>query len=180
MVDKYFFTPVGDGEFGWQYEQHACVVLPDGDIMLLDNGHFRSKNKEKWILNRDNFTRGVRYRIDTEEMTIRQVWQYGKERGAEFFSPYISNVEYYDEGHYLVHSGGIGREDGYASKSLGPFLDAQSPNVELRSITVEEKDGVVLYQLETEGNFYRPRNCRSTTAATIWCSARVHSSAVSR
>ncbi len=27
--------------------------------------------------------------------------------------------------------------------------------MELRSITVEEKDGVVLYQLETEGNFYR-------------------------
>lgn len=43
MVDKYFFTPVGEGEFDWQYEQHACVVLPDGDIMLFDNGHFRAK-----------------------------------------------------------------------------------------------------------------------------------------
>ena len=55
----------------------------------------------------------------------------------------------------MIHYSGIGREGGYAAKGLGAFLDADDPNVELRSITVEEKDGVVLYQLETEGNFYR-------------------------
>ena len=55
----------------------------------------------------------------------------------------------------MIHSGGIGREKGEASKSLGAFLDVKNPDVELRSITVEEKNGVVLYQLETEGNFYR-------------------------
>jgi arylsulfate sulfotransferase len=97
----------------------------------------------------------VRYRIDTDKMEIEQVWQYGKERGQEFFSGYICNVEYYDESHYMIHSGGIGRENGEASDSLGAFLDMKDPNVELRSITVEEKDGVVLYELETEGNFYR-------------------------
>ena len=49
-MQKYFFKPVGDlSKFDWQYEQHACVVLPDGDIMLFDNGHFRSKNPEKRI-----------------------------------------------------------------------------------------------------------------------------------
>lgn len=156
MVDKYFFTPVGDVEnFDWQYEQHACVVCPDGDIMMFDNGQYRAKSKEKYIKNQDNFSRGVRYRIDTEKMEIEQVWQYGKELGQEFFSPYICNVEYYDEGHYMVHSGGIGRENGYASDSLGAFLDMKAPGVELRSITVEEKDGVVLYEMEVEGNFYR-------------------------
>ncbi len=55
----------------------------------------------------------------------------------------------------MIHSGGIGRENGYASKALGAFLDMNDPKYELRSITVEEKDGVVLYQMETEGNFYR-------------------------
>jgi len=156
MVDKYFFKPVGDrATFDWQYEQHACVVCPDGDVMCFDNGQYRAKVKEKYIENRDNFSRGVRYRIDTEKMEIEQVWQYGKERGQEFFSAYICNVEYYDEGHYMIHSGGIGFENGYASNSLGAFLDMADPNVELRSKTVEQKDGVVLYELETEGNFYR-------------------------
>ena len=158
-MQKYFFKPVGGGEFDWQYEQHACVVLPDGDVMMLDNGHFRSKNKEKWILNRDNFSRGVRYRIDTEKMTIQQVWQYGKERGAEFFSPYISNVEYYDEGHYMIHSGGIAYENGEPAEGMAimklmdpAFKDA---NIELRAITVEVKDDEVVYEMQIEGNYYR-------------------------
>lgn len=156
MVDKYFFTPVGDVEnFDWQYEQHACLITPEGDVMCFDNGQYRSKNKDSYIENRDNFSRGVRYRIDTEKMEIEQVWQYGKERGQEFFSPYICNVEYYEDGHYMVHSGGIGVENGYASKSLGAFLDPKDPSVELRSVTIEEKDGVVLYELDVEGNFYR-------------------------
>lgn len=40
-------------------------------------------------------------------MTIEQVWEYGKERGSEFYSPYISDVDYLDKDHYIVHSGGI-------------------------------------------------------------------------
>ncbi|WP_320007667.1 aryl-sulfate sulfotransferase [Maridesulfovibrio sp.] len=156
MVDKYFFKPVGDVKnFDWQYEQHACVVCPDGDIMCFDNGQYRAKVKEKYIKNTENFSRGVRYRIDTDKMEIEQIWQYGKERGQEFFSPYICNVEYYGEGHYLTHSGGISSIDGWASDGLGAFLDPEDPSVELRSVTVEEKDGVVMYELDVEGNFYR-------------------------
>ncbi|WP_415719332.1 aryl-sulfate sulfotransferase [Maridesulfovibrio sp.] len=156
MVDKYFFTPVGDVEnFDWQYEQHACLVTPTGDIMCFDNGQFRAKSKENYLKNSENFSRGVRYRIDTDKMEIEQVWQYGKERGPEFFSPYICNVEYYEDGHYMVHSGGIGYENGLPADSLGSFLDKNDPNVELRSVTIEEKNGVVLYEMETEGNFYR-------------------------
>jgi arylsulfate sulfotransferase len=157
MVDRYFFTPVGDlKNFDWQYEQHAALVCPNGDIMCFDNGQYRAKKKEKYIKNHENFSRGVRYRIDTEKMEIEQVWQYGKERGQEFFSPYICNVEYYDEGHYMIHSGGIGFKDGWAADELGPFLNPRKdPSHELKSVTVEEKDGTVLYELQTEGNFYR-------------------------
>jgi arylsulfate sulfotransferase len=156
MVDKYFFTPVGDVDnFDWQYEQHSALICPNGDVMAFDNGQYRSKNKEKYIKNRDNFSRGVRYRIDTEKMEIEQVWQYGKERGQEFFSGYICNVEFYDEGHYMIHSGGIGFKNGMASDVLGAFMNVNDPAVELRSVTVEEKDGVVLYEMEVKGNFYR-------------------------
>jgi arylsulfate sulfotransferase len=155
-VYKYFFTPVGDVKnFDWQYEQHAALITPSGDVMCFDNGQYRSKNKKNYIKNQDNFSRGVRYRIDTEKMEIEQVWQYGKERGYNFFSPYICNVECYDEGHYMIHSGGIGYKDGVASDTLAAFFKPDDPTTEARSITVEEKDGVVLYELETEGNFYR-------------------------
>ncbi len=155
-MQKYFFKPVGDtANFDWQYEQHACVICPNGDVMAFDNGQWRAKSKEKYIKNRDNFSRGVRYRIDKEKMEIEQVWQFGKEWGQHFFSPYICNVEYYAEGHYLVHSGGIGSIDGYASDALPAFLDAKEDGVDVYSRTVEEKDGVLRYFIETDGNFYR-------------------------
>nr|MBR5318269.1 aryl-sulfate sulfotransferase [Peptococcaceae bacterium] len=160
-MQKYFFKPVGDlSKFDWQYEQHACVVLPDGDIMLFDNGHFRSKNPEKRIPNHDNFSRGVRYRIDTEKMEIEQIWQYGKERGADFFSPYICNVEYYNEGHYMVHSGGIGYEDGKPCDGFA-VMDAMDPvkskehTYTFNSITCELVDDEVVLELHVPANCYR-------------------------
>lgn len=157
-MQKYFFKPVGDLEhFDWQYEQHACVVLPDGDIMLFDNGHWRSKIKENYVAAKDNFSRGVRYRIDTEKMEIEQIWQYGKERGADFFSPYICNVEYYNEGHYMVHSGGIGYEDGKPCEGMAVML-SMSPGEHqytFNSITCELVDDQVVYELHVPANCYR-------------------------
>ena len=156
---KYFFTPVGDGEFDWQYEQHANVITPDGDVMCFDNGHFRSKIKDQYRLNKDNFSRGVRYKINTDDMTIRQVWQYGKERGQEFFSSYICNVEYYEEGHYMVHSGGVQYYKGEASEQFAALMQ-DNPDVSTRSITVEILDNQVMMELEVEGNFYRAEKLR--------------------
>lgn len=158
MVDRYFFTPIGDlDNFDWQYEQHAAVVLPDGDIMCFDNGHWRSKNPEHYLKNRDNFSRGVRYRIDTENMTIEQVWQYGKERKAEFFSPYISNVEYYCDDYYLVHSGGIAYFKGEVAEGLGSRLGRGKDKafVDLYAKTVEIKDGDVVFEMMVPANMYR-------------------------
>ena len=88
-------------------------------------------------------------------MEIEQVWQYGKELGQDFFSPFICNVEYYGEGHYLVHSGGIGWDHGWASEQLGAFIKLGDEGYDINSKTVELKDDVVMYYLEVDGNFYR-------------------------
>lgn len=166
LVDKYFFKPVGDGEFDWQYEQHSAVVLPDGDIMVFDNGHWRSKIKENYVPAKDNFSRGVRYRIDTDKMEIEQVWQYGKERGEEFFSTYICNVEYYGEGHYLVHSGGIGKYEGETCNEP-PVLHMNEEGVVYNSITVEIKDDVVMYEMHLPSNHYRAEKLKLYSAEDV-------------
>ena len=152
-MQKYFFKPVGNN-FGWQYEQHACVITPDGDVMCFDNHHYGSKNPEKYLAAKDNYSRGVRYKINTDDMTIEQVWQYGKDRGAEFFSPYICNVEYYNEGHYMVHSGGIAYDtEGNPSEALGAFAKDQGGRLE--SVTVEICDNKKMLDLHVPGNYYR-------------------------
>lgn len=151
---KYFFTPVGDGDFDWPYEMHACLVTDNGDIMCFDNGHYRSKVRDKFLLNRDNFSRGVLYRINQEKMTVEQLWQYGKERGEEFFSSYIGNVEFYGEGHYLVHSGGIQYYGEHASEKPAALMQ-DDPNVRAESITVEILHGKVIMEMKVTGNFFR-------------------------
>lgn len=155
MREAYFLKPVGDLE--WQYEQHACLITPDGDVMTFDNGHYRSKNPEHYRLGKDNYSRGVRFSIDREKRTVRQIWQYGKERGNEFFSPYISNVDYYGEGNYLVHSGGIASLDGITCEGVGSRRYFENKNVRLESKTVELLDGRVVYEMCLNANYYRAK-----------------------
>lgn len=174
-MQKYFFKPVGDlDKFDWQYEQHACIMLPDGDIMLFDNGHYRSKDPQKHIPNSKNFSRGVRYHINTEKMEIEQIWQYGKERGAEFFSPYICNVEYYDEGHYMVHSGGIGYKDGQTCEGMA-VLECIHPDghtYTFNSITCEIINDQVVYELQVPANCYRAEKMPIYYANEVWESGK--------
>lgn len=171
LVKKYFFKPVGDVKnFDWQYEQHSAVVLPDGDIMCFDNGHWRAKVKEKYVPAKDNFSRGVRYRVNTDKMEVEQVWQYGKERGAEFFSTYICNVEYYGEGHYMVHSGGTGIFKGETcNKPPVQFMGDDEKDLKMNSITVEIKDDKVVYEMQIPANYYRaeklPLYCKEDVLA---------------
>lgn len=159
---KYFFKNVTKGDFDWQYEQHAASILPNGDVFVFDNGTWRSKTVENRVAPEHNFSRGVIYRIDTDKMEIEQVWQYGKERGSEFYSPYICNTDYYADGHYMVHSGGIATYRGKHTDGLGAMLlnkyRDEHIHLTLESITVEVLNDEVKYELKVQGgNYYRAR-----------------------
>lgn len=147
---KYFFSPIGD-DFEWQWSQHAAMITPEGYVFILDNGNNKSKIKEEYVPAKDSYTRGVIYKIDTENMTIEQVWQYGKERGSEFYSPYISDVDYIAENHYIVHSGGIVYKDGKVQNQPAGLAGADR----LVSDTVEILNDKVIFEIILESNNYR-------------------------
>lgn len=149
---QYFFTPVGDN-FEWQWSQHAAMVTPEGYVLLFDNGNNKSKQKDAYVPATDSYSRGVMYQINTDNMTIRQVWQYGKERGSDFYSPYISDVDYLAANHYIVHSGGIVRADGQPSNQPASLTGGN--NIELLSDTVELINDQVVYELKLPTNAYR-------------------------
>ena len=147
---KYFFTPIGD-DFEWQWSQHAAMITPEGYVFILDNGNNKSKVKEEYVSAEDSYTRGVMYKIDTDEMTIEQVWEYGKERGSEFYSPYISDVDYIEKDHYIVHSGGIVYKDGKVQNQPAGLGGAD----ELVSDTVELLNDEVIFEIKLPTNNYR-------------------------
>lgn len=149
-MQKYFFEPDENTEFQWS--QHAAMILPDGNLFVFDNGNNRSKTAENAVSAENNYSRGVIYQLDKENKIIHQVWQYGKERGSEFYSPYISDVDYFNDGHYLIHSGGISKtEDGKPNNEPAGLQKAGSMN----SITTEVKDDEVIFEMQLPGNFYR-------------------------
>ena len=94
---SYFFTPEGE-DFEWFYAQHQITMLDNGDVMLFDNGTAKVKRSddENRVKGDDVYSRAVVYHLDTDNMTVSQVCEYGKERGAEWYSDWISGVESLD------------------------------------------------------------------------------------
>lgn len=132
-------TPVGDN-FEYVWGQHAISMLPDGRIFVFDNGNGRSKGTD-FMNTKDprNYSRAVIYQIDQENMTVEQLWQYGKERGFELFSRYICDVDYLGPNHYLINFGGA--SDAATGKP--------------KATVVEIKNDQVVSELKLDTNTYR-------------------------
>ncbi|MEM8485431.1 MAG: aryl-sulfate sulfotransferase [Bacteroidota bacterium] len=94
-------------DFEWSWYQHAPELMPDGTLLLFDNGDRRNYAMDQL------YSRAVAYRIDETNMTIQQVWSYGKERGEETYSQIVSDVDYHvDEDNIVFMPGAAGRNQG--------------------------------------------------------------------
>jgi len=92
----------GTDEFEWFTGQHSLNILENGNILLFDNGMSRD------FIPVPTYSRAVEYEIDEENMTVRQVWQYGKERGFDLHSLITSNVDVLSEtNNRLITAGNI-------------------------------------------------------------------------
>lgn len=148
-MQKYFLEPVGYLE--WPYSQHAAKITPEGNMFIFDNGNNRSKIKENYLEAKDNYSRGVMYKINLDNMTIQQVFEYGKERKSDYYSSYISDVDYLDKDHYLIHSGGVAYKDGRVLNNP-PGLEKAD---KLRSYTTEVLNNQKIFELVLPNNNYR-------------------------
>ncbi len=78
------------------------MTLPNGNIFCFDNGWKKSFGNDA------PFIRAVEYSVDPGQMTVEQVWEYGRERGSEIKSSNISDVDYLPAtGNRLITSGNI-------------------------------------------------------------------------
>ncbi len=99
-------------DFEWNWYQHAPLIHPNGDILLFDNGDNRN-------FVGGTYSRAVQYRVNEQNMTIQQVWQYGKERDEETYSRIVSDVDYLAaDDHILFSPGAVVRNGGRYGKSI--------------------------------------------------------------
>jgi hypothetical protein len=106
--EEYLLSPVGE-DFEWQWGQHAPMLHPGNNsrILLFDNGNKRSY--EDPLAAGENYSRAVEYEVDEERGTVRQLRQYGRERGSELYAPFIGDADYLPGENRLVCFGGITR-----------------------------------------------------------------------
>jgi len=98
------------------------MVTRDGNILLFDNGNFRASpyDGRTPVENEANYSRAVEYAIDENLMTIRQVWQYGKQASPQLFAGFIGDAdELAQSGNVLITYGGTSVIDGISTASLG-------------------------------------------------------------
>src|SRR5713226_5255197 len=78
--------------------QHAPMPLPNGNLLLFDNGPHRLDHPMP-------FSRVIEIELATKQI----VWKYQERRESDFFSPRISNAQRLPNGNTLVCEGDFGR-----------------------------------------------------------------------
>ena len=87
-----FINDTRNGFFGFSH-QHTAWILPNGNLILLDNG----------CLNPLQQTRAVEYQLDHVNKTATKVWEYYHPNGV--FAPTMGSVEVLPNGNRFVNFG---------------------------------------------------------------------------
>lgn len=90
-------------DFEWNWTSHSPRLLPDGRLLVYDNGYMRHYKRDM----QNGYSRAVIYEINEEKKTVRQVWQYGKERGNECYAYAGGTVEYLPQTGNVMFAGGM-------------------------------------------------------------------------
>lgn len=141
-----------DTEFDWSFTQHTAWVSERGEnkgqyttISVFDNGDGRGF--EQPAMPQDKWSRAVEYRIDEKNLTVQQTWQFGKERGWDWYSPVTSNVKWdAEKGTYWMLSGNVHllskeRTLGYINE-----VDPKSGEVKVEIVLSNDKKPAVYYR----------------------------------
>ena len=85
-------------DFEWSWYQHSPQLLPNGDLLLFDNGTNRNFVRDA----PGHYSRAVVYRLDPARRTVQQIWTYGQARGEAAYSAVVSRVQYLPAVNHLL------------------------------------------------------------------------------
>lgn len=160
---SYFFTPEEE-DFEWFYAQHNVSILDNGDIALFDNGTARVKrvDGDDRVSGDNVYSRAVVYNIDTENMTVSQESEYGKERGADWYSDWISGVVSLDgtKDHLWITAGSHLYSDEENRSDYYP-KDMFVPGLTKTTYIDQVDNGELTFEITISGDTYNALTYRS-------------------
>lgn len=118
-----------EGGFDFTWTQHTAYIINEMSkkgityITVFDNGDSRGMEQPAFATLK--YSRAVVYKIDEKKMSVEQVWEYGKQRGHEWYSPVTSLTKYNaDKNSIFTYSATAG---GSFDLSTGAFTAMPSP-----------------------------------------------------
>jgi arylsulfate sulfotransferase len=90
---KYLLKPVNNTKYFFPYHAHAPMLLPNGHLMVYDNGNYRASPFDPGMPISDSFSRAVEYAIDEQNRRIKLVWQYGQSAPHRYFSAALGDAD---------------------------------------------------------------------------------------
>ena len=97
-------------DFEWSWGGHSPRFLPNGNILMFDNGYYRNYQTGyvENFFDPELYSRSVEYKINESSKTVQQVWQYGKERKRECWAIAVSSTQYLSGKDHVLFCPGIG------------------------------------------------------------------------
>lgn len=68
-LSTFWLGYLNHAEFEWNWYQHEVMLMPNGNLMLFDNGHYRNLDFSDF----GNFSRAVEYEIDAQNKNPKYV-----------------------------------------------------------------------------------------------------------
>ncbi len=127
-------------DFDWSWAQHNPVIKPNGNILVFDNG--QGRNFIYGAQHRpERYSRIVEYEIDETNMTVKQVWQFGKGLN-NYFANQMSSVQYLPKTENVIFGPGTGTllSDG----TYGGHM-----------VEIDPKTDEIIFEMEVRSNFQR-------------------------
>jgi arylsulfate sulfotransferase len=135
-------------DFEWNWYQHSIQLMPNGDLLLFDNGTNRN-----FIFGAPaHYSRVVEYRLDPARRTVQQIWTYGKERGEDTYSAIVSRVQYLPATNHIMFCPGYQVPNGNGAGGKIIELDYNTKKV-LFEMTMTAANGWGFHRAQ-RGNIY--------------------------
>ena len=131
-------------DFDWTWTQHTAFRIDTKSdkryvyLTAFDNGDGRGF--EQPALADMKYSRAVVYKVDQQKGTVEQLWEYGKEKGHDWYSPVTSLTQYEADKNSIMVYSATPQMELVAGKAVGapsPYLQEfkwgeKEPSVEIR------------------------------------------------
>ncbi|GAA4886847.1 aryl-sulfate sulfotransferase [Ferrimonas pelagia] len=138
---------VCEDDFDFTYTQHtAWLNKSNGNVTVFDNGDGRGHDQP--AIPTMKYSRFVEYKVNEQDMTVQQTWEYGKERGYDWYSPITSNVEFAEDKNTMFGFGGSVHLYNRGERTIGKIneIDYDSKEVKVEIDVLSAKNNNTHYR----------------------------------